>query len=269
MKECYAAYKRLQFRWPVPRVLEITLLGDGKSNALDATAHGELARIWRDVDDDIDISCVVVRGRDAAFAAGGHLDVVEALGKDFDYMLRSWKEARDIVYNIMNCGKPIISAIRGPAAGAGLAVALMADISVVSRTATIADAHTKIGLPAGDHAVVIWPLLCGMAKAKYYLLLNDRLSGEEAERIGLVSKCVDDDRVYDEAMDIAIRLSKMAPNAIRLTKYSLNNWLRTFGPHFDASSVIESMCFMGQEVKEGVAAFREKREPNFNPVSHM
>ena len=146
---------------------------------------------------------------------------------------------------------------------------LMADISVVSRTATIADAHTKIGLPAGDHAVVIWPLLCGMAKAKYYLLLNDRLTGEEAERIGLVSKCVDDDRVYDEAMDIAIRLSKMAPNAIRLTKYSLNNWLRTFGPHFDASSVIESMCFMGQEVKEGVAAFREKREPNFNPVSHM
>ncbi len=173
MKECYAAYKRLQFRCPVPRVLEITLLGDGKSNALDATAHGELARIWRDVDDDIDISCVVVRGRDAAFAAGGHLDVVEALGKDFDYMLRSWKEARDIVYNIMNCGKPIISAIRGPAAGAGLAVALMADISVVSRTATIADAHTKIGLPAGDHAVVIWPLLCGMAKAKSRVITAD------------------------------------------------------------------------------------------------
>jgi enoyl-CoA hydratase len=169
----------------------------------------------------------------------------------------------------MNCGKPIVSAIRGPAAGAGLAVALMADISVASRTATIADAHTKIGLPAGDHAVIIWPLLCGMAKAKYYLLLNDRLSGEEAERIGLVSKCVDDDRVYDEAIDIAVRLSKMAPNAIRLTKYSLNNWLRTFGPHFDASSVIESMCFMGHEVKEGVAAFREKREPKFNPVSHM
>ena len=101
----------------MPRVLEITLLGDGKSNALDAMAHGELARIWLDVNnDDIDISCVVVRGRDAAFAAGGHLDLVEALGKDFDYMLRSWKEARDIVYNIMNCGKEAISAIRRTAA---------------------------------------------------------------------------------------------------------------------------------------------------------
>jgi enoyl-CoA hydratase len=269
MNERYAAYQKLQIRWAEPRVLEVTLLGSGKSNALDAVAHKELARIWRDIDEDIEVSAVLVRGRDAAFAAGGHLDVVEALGNDFDYNLRSWKEARDIVYNIINCGKPIVSAIRGPAAGAGLAVALMADISIASKTAVIVDAHTKIGLPAGDHAVIIWPLLCGMAKAKYYLLTNDPLSGAEAERIGLVSQCVDDDRVYDEAMAVAVRLSKMAPNAVRLTKYSLNNWLRAAGPHFDTSSIIESMCFMGGEVKEGVAAFREKREPNFNPVSHM
>ncbi len=113
------------------------------------------------------------------------------------------REARDIVYNVINCSKPIVSAVHGPAIGAGLAVAMLADVSVVGRTARIIDGHTKIGVAAGDHAAICWPLLCGMAKAKYYLLTCETLTGEEAERIGLVSMCVDDDQVLDTARDVA------------------------------------------------------------------
>ena len=114
--------------------------------------------------------------------------------------LTVWKEARDIVYNVINCSKPIISGIRGPAVGAGLAAALVADISVVSKTARFIDGHTRLGVAAGDHSAIVWPLLVGMAKAKYYLLTCEALGGEEAERIGLVSLCVEDDALDQTAL---------------------------------------------------------------------
>ena len=141
------------------------------------------------------------------------------------------REARDLVLNLVNFDKPVVSAIRGPAVGAGLVVALLADISVAGRTAKIIDGHTKLGVAAGDHAAICWPLLVGMAKAKYYLLTCETLSGEEAERIGLVSTCVDDDDVLPTATRLADNLAHGAQNAIRWTKHSLNHWYRMFGAH--------------------------------------
>ena len=138
-----------------------------------------------------------------------------------------------------------MSAVHGPAIGAGLAVAMLADVSVVGRTARIIDGHTKIGVAAGDHAAICWPLLCGMAKAKYYLLTCETLTGEEAERIGLVSMCVDDDQVLDTARDVARTLATGAQSAIRWTKWALNNWYRAMGPSFDASLAMEFYGFGG------------------------
>src|SRR5207253_3898010 len=134
---------------------------------------------------------------------------------DYTVRTRVMREARDLVFNVINCSKPIVSAIHGPAVGAGLVAGLLADVSVVGRTARIIDGHTRLGVTAGDHAAICWPLLCGMAKAKYYLLTCDPLSGEEAERIGLVSLCVDDDQVHDRALEIAVGLSNGAQAAIR------------------------------------------------------
>ncbi|MEV4898284.1 enoyl-CoA hydratase-related protein, partial [Nonomuraea sp. NPDC055795] len=134
---------------------------------------------------------------------------------------------------------------------------------VAGRTARIIDGHTRLGVAAGDHAAIIWPLLCGMAKAKYHLLLCEPVSGADAERMGLVSLCVDDDQVHDKAMEIAVRLAAGAQEAIRLTKYSLNNWLRMAGPAFDASLAMEFLGFTGPDVREGVRALREKRPPSF------
>ena len=172
---------------------------------------------------------------------------------------------RDLVYNLINCSKIVISAMHGPAVGAGLVTGLLADISIAARNARIIDGHTRLGVAAGDHAAIVWPLLCGMAKAKYYLLLCEEMSGEEAERIGLVSMCVDEEQLVEKAREVAQRLLRGSQSAIRWTKYSLNNWLRMAGPSFDASLALEMLGFTGPEAKEGLASLREKRKPSFPP----
>ena len=145
-------------------------------------------------------------------------------------------------------------------------VALLADVSVAGRSAKIVDGHTRLGVAAGDHAAICWPLLCGMAKAKYYLLSCAPLTGEEAERIGLVSLCVDDDEVTERAISIARDLASLPASAVRWTKYSLNNWYRQAGPLFDASLGYEFIGFGLPEAREGLAALKEKRPPEFRAV---
>ncbi|WP_246268620.1 enoyl-CoA hydratase/isomerase family protein [Nonomuraea typhae] len=255
--------EKLKTDMPADGVLRVTISEPRRRNAVDMTGHRELAEIWREIDRDDAVRAVVVRGEGEAFSAGGDLSMIEEMTADHATRLRVFHEARDIVYNVLNCAKPVVSAIQGPAVGAGLAVALLADISVAGRTARIIDGHTRLGVAAGDHAAVIWPLLCGMAKAKYHLLLCEPVSGEEAERMGLVSLCVDDDRVHETALEIAGKLAAGSQEAIRLTKYSLNNWLRLAGPSFDASLAMEFLGFTGQDVREGVRAVREKRPPAF------
>ena len=187
-RSAYASYTRLAFDRPAKGVLRITLNRPEKLNALDIRGHDELARVWRDVDEDPDVSAVILCGAGRAFSAGGDFDVVEEMIDSFDARVRVWREAKELVYNIINCSKPIVSAIHGAAVGAGLVAALLADISVASRTARLVDGHTKLGVAAGDHAAIIWPLLCGMAKAKYHLMLlrtrDRREGGADRPRVG-------------------------------------------------------------------------------------
>ena len=174
------------------------------------------------------------------------------------------REARDLVFNVINCSKPIVSAIHGPAVGAGLVVGAAGRRVGGGRTARIIDGHTRLGVAAGDHAAICWPLLCGMAKAKYYLLTCDTLTGEEAERIGLVSLCVDDDQVQDRALAVATQLAGGAQSAIRWTKQTLNNWYRAQSAIFDASLAYEFIGFSGPDAREGLASQTEKRAPRFD-----
>jgi enoyl-CoA hydratase len=213
------------------------------------------------------VSVAVIRGEGKGFSGGGSLDLVERMAVDFDTRARVWREAKDLVYNLINCSKIVVSAMHGPAVGAGLVTGLLADISIAARTARIIDGHTRLGVAAGDHAAIVWPLLCGMAKAKYYLLLCDEVSGEEAERIGLVSLCVEESELRDKALEVARRLARGSQTALRWTKYSLNNWLRMAGPAFDASLALEMLGFSGPDVREGAKSLREKRAPAFDPKS--
>jgi enoyl-CoA hydratase len=260
----YAAYTKLHLDYPSARVLRLTFDRQETYNSIDAETHTQLTNIWRDVDGDPDISAVIVTGAGKAFSAGGDFELLRNIVNDPAVRMTTWKEARDLVYNVINCNKPIISAINGVAVGAGLAVGLLADISIAGKSARIVDGHTRLGVAAGDAACIIWPLLCGLAKAKYYLLTCKPISGEEAERIGLVSLCVEDEELQRTALDVATNLSNGAPSAIRWTKYALNNWLRVNGPLFDTSTALEILGFTGAEAREGLAAHLEKRTPVFS-----
>ncbi|MES2635358.1 MAG: enoyl-CoA hydratase/isomerase family protein [Pseudomonadota bacterium] len=262
----YSRYTTLSItrRGPQDSVIDIQMRAlNGKLPTAGHAGHRELTEIWRDVSADETVRCAVLRGEGLGFSGGGDLELVESMAQDFEVRTRVWKEARDLVYNVINCDKPIVSALHGPAVGAGLVAGLLADISVAAKSAKIVDGHTRLGVAAGDHAAIVWPLLCGMAKAKYYLLLCEPVSGEEAERIGLVSLAVEDSQLLEKAYGIADRLATGSQTAIRWTKYSLNNWLRQAGPAFDASLALEFMGFAGPDVREGVASLRERRSPNF------
>ncbi|PHQ63829.1 MAG: enoyl-CoA hydratase [Sphingobium sp.] len=264
MSDRNGRYKAFDFDWPSDGVLRLTFNRPERLNTLDRQGHQEITDIWRDISADPDVRAVILCGAGRAFSAGGDFELVEELTDSYAAKVRVWQEARDLVYNILDCTKPIVSAIQGSAVGAGLVAGLLADISIAGKSARLADGHTRLGVAAGDHAVILWPLLCSMAKAKYHLLLCDPVKGEEAERIGLVSLCVEDDVLQDKAVEIAARLAAGAPTAIRFTKHALNNWMRMAGPAFDASLALEMLGFGGPEVKEGLASFREKRPPDFS-----
>ena len=265
MNSRYAHYERLRLSMPKPRVLKIEMNRPDRLNATDEIMHRELVEIWRDADADPDVSVTLLTGAGKAFSAGGDFEMLKGNIANFEDRAARWKQSKDLVYNMINASKPIVSAMRGPAAGAGLTAGLLADVPIASRDAKIIDGHTRLGVAAGDHAAIVWPLLCGMAKAKYYLLLCEAMTGAEAERIVLIADAVDDDELDDRALDIAARLAAGAPSAIRWTKYALNNWLRSAGPAFDASLALEFLGFSGSEVKEGLAAHLEKRSPVFDP----
>jgi len=259
----YDEYQHLKFDLKPNGVLLVTLNRPDVLNATNARLHWELTQIWKTVDEDPQARVVLVTGAGKAFSAGGDLDMIENMAGNPTAVAAAMREAADIVYNMINLDKPIVSAINGVAVGAGLAVALMADVSIMSETARITDGHLRLGVGAGDHAAIIWPLLCGMAKAKYYLLTAEFIDGKEAERIGLVSLCAPADQLMTKAWAVADKLAAGPQQAQRWTKRALNNWLRVAGPIFDTSLAFEMLNFLGPDVKEGIAGIKEKRAPKF------
>jgi enoyl-CoA hydratase len=239
----WSAYSRLTFDYPSDGVLLIKINRPDRLNAMDPTLHTELSKVWLDVDRDDECRVAIVTGEGKAFSAGGDFEMVEDTLGSFSVVSRLLKEAADIVHNITNCTKPIISAINGTAVGAGLAVALTADISIAAENARLTDGHLKLGVAAGDHAAIIWPLLCGMS--------------------GLVSKCAPADELMPTALRIAENLAAGPRSAIAATKRTLNHWVRAAAPIFESSLAQEMLGFFSDDAREGLDAMREKRPPKF------
>ena len=262
MTTAYPDYKSLRFDRPADQVLRITM-ARGKMNAMDFEFHHSLTTVWQHIEDDPTVSAVILTGEGRAFSAGGDFELEQKLVNEFEWRARMWKDGRNLVKNLIHFSKPLVSAINGAAAGGGLAVAMLSDITIAGRSAKIVDGHVRLGVAAGDHAAIIWPLLCGMAKAKYYLLTADFLDGKEAERIGLVSLCVPQAELMARAMKVADKLAAGSQAAQRFTKKSLNNWMHVARPIFDNSLAMEMLNFLGEDAPHGVAAVREKRAPDF------
>jgi enoyl-CoA hydratase len=259
----YEDYQFIRFERRDPQILWLTLNRPEVLNAANARLHTELVEVWPTIGRDPTVRVAVVTGAGRAFSAGGDLQMVEAAYQNYDEIIRILDEARALVYNMLHCPTPIVSAINGPAVGAGLVVALLADISLAAEGARLGYWHVRMGVAAGDHAAIIWPLLCGMAKAKYYLLTGDFVSGREAERIGLVSLCVPDEALAAKAMDVATNLATGPRDAIRFTKRALNQWLLQASPIFDHAMALEMLGFFSADMPAGLDGLRRKQKPTF------
>lgn len=248
-----ADFPVFRFDRPAQGVLRLTLDSGRENNIIDADQHEQMANVWPAIARLDDVRAVVVRGSGASLCAGGDLNFMRPLVDDPDAQAECGHAMRDLVWNIVSFPWPIITCVTGISSGSGMALALMADISVTAESAQLIDTHTLAGLATGDHAALLWPLACGLPKAKWLLLSATAVSGIEAERIGLVSICVPDPDVESRALEIASTLAGRAPEAIRGTKAVLNLWLHQFAPIFEASAALEVSGFGGSFVRSLLA----------------
>jgi enoyl-CoA hydratase len=216
-----SSYEHLRFERMEHGVVLMTLDRPEKLNAVNARMHRELSRFAYEVEVDPSITVLVITGAGRAFCAGG--DFSDGMPADSGAMMI---EGRRIVDHLLECRTPIISAVNGYAMGLGATVALLADVVFAARSAVIADTHVSNGLGAGDGGQVIWPLLVGVNRAKYFLMTGDRLTADEAERLGLVNFVVDDDELLDRALALAERFATGPLEAIMASKVPINAWLR-------------------------------------------
>ncbi len=263
----YGDFEHLRFDRPRDGVLLVTIDRPEVLNAANPRLHRELSQIWPVIDADDAIAVSVITGAGSAFSAGGDFEMIEAMTTDQAAVVEQWNDASAIVEEMLSSVKPIVSAVNGLAIGAGLAVALLADVSIVGESARLSDGHVRLGVAAGDHAAIVWPLLCGMAKSKYYLMTGEFIEAREAERIGLVTRCVADDDVVAEALAVAERLARGSATAVQWTKRVLNRWIAVSAPTFGESLALEMLGFLGPDAREGLAAVRERRPPEFPSAS--
>jgi enoyl-CoA hydratase len=228
-------------------------------NAVNEEVHHAFATIWRVLAADDDVNVVVTTGVGKAFSAGGDMVM---FGRLIEYpVARQFQitEARTVFLEVINFGKPLVSAVNGPAVGLGCSIALLSDLLVMGENSYLADPHVAVGLTAGDGGAAMLPLLIGMMKAKEYVLLGERITAPIAEKLNLVTKVVSDDTVLDEALALGERLASLPPQAVRSSKAALNMHLsRAALGVLEYALAEEYTSFTTPQFKERVAAFRAR-----------
>ncbi len=247
------------------KVAILTLNRPETLNAINPQFHTELENIFADVAQDDDVNVVVLTGAGKAFCSGGDVKSMDARqSNDLIKKRVPLRYARRLIHNMLEIEQPVIAAVNGHAIGLGATLALFCDIIIASEQAKIGDPHVKVGLVAGDGGAVIWPLLCGLAKAKEFLMTGDLLTAAEAERIGLINRVVSPDEVMPKAMELAHRLADGPSRAIRWTKLACNKRLRDeVNLVLDASLATETISMLTDDHREAARAFTEKRAPKF------
>jgi len=261
----YTRYETLLIDKDADGIIVVTLNRPEKRNAVSNQMHGELEDVFVDLANDDDARCVVITGAGGAFCAGGDVSSMKTGEFRPTGPRTPFFQVRRLIMNLLEVDVPIVAAVNGDGAGLGATIPLFCDVIVMAETARLADTHVRMGLVAGDGGVVIWPWLVGMARAKEYLLTGDWIDGREAERIGLVNYAVPQDQVMPRAMEIARRLARNAPLAVRWTKYSVNKVLRDHvNLALDSSMFLEAATMSSEDLAEAARAFFEKRQPRFS-----
>jgi len=246
------------------KVLEITLNRPEQLNAFNGGLHAEMARVFVDANNDPDSEVIVLTGAGRAFSAGGDLQAVKAIFDDPAAFAVTAREGKQIIFSLLDCEKPIIAKVNGPAVGLGCSIALFCDVIFAAETAKFADPHVNVGLVAGDGGAIIWPQLIGYARAKEYLMTGDALTATDAARIGLINHAVPAAELDARVEQFADRIANGASNAIRWTKVSVNIGLKQLAHSImDTCMGYEWLASKTDDHREAVNALLEKRKPSF------
>jgi enoyl-CoA hydratase len=242
-------------------IATLTLNRPERLNAVNGDMHSELSTIFLDVQADTDVRAAVLTGAGRGFSAGGDFSGASMATKTG---LTLMQEARRIVDNILDLEKPLIAAVNGPAVGLGATIALCCDVVIASSNARFGDPHVKMGITAGDGGAVMWPLLMGVNRAKYWLMTGDLMDAKEAYELGLVNKVVEEGKALDEARALAQRLANGPTYAISTTKVSVNKIVKAVSNLvLPLSLALEETSMATEDHREATRAFQEKREPKF------
>ena len=239
-----------------------TLNRPERLNAVGGSMHYELTKLPHDVNGDPEVKALVLTGAGRAFCAGGDFSPDPQHSGPI-YMNRM-HEPRLVVDNMLDCEKPIISAINGYALGLGATIALLADVTVMAKSASIGDTHVAMGLSAGDGGQVLWPLLINPARAKYYMMTGEHIPADEAYRLGLVTFVTEDGELMDRAIGIAEQLASGPLYAISASKVPVNKYIKFVSNMvFPLSLALEEIAMSKNDHREAVQAFQQKRKPQF------
>lgn len=246
------------------RIATLTLRSGERFNAVNWEMHHELTTIFRDLALDTEVDVVVLTGADDAFCAGANLNWLGEQLKNPISPQEAREGGRAIVLGILDCPKPIIARVNGDAIGLGASLALLCDIIIAVDSASIADPHVRIGLVAGDGGALIWPLLIGYARAKEFLLTGNKVAAPDAARMGLINYAVPREALDQTVDKFAQQLASGASMAIQFTKAATNIPLRqAVESVLESSLALENLTMRSADVREGVAAFLERRKPVF------
>ena len=231
-------------------------------------------KVYRDLADlmyalrsDDNVKVVVIEGEGKGFCSGG--DVHEIIGdlfaRDVKGLLEFTRMTGELIVNMRQLEKPIIASINGIAAGAGAVIALASDFRILAKEANIAFLFQKVGLTAADMgAVFLLPKVVGVARATEYLMLGDKISSEEAMRVGLANKVVELSELENETMALAKRLAESASLALGITKRLINNeWLMDISSAIEQEATAQALMMQTGDHKEFYESFKAKRAPKF------
>lgn len=235
-----------------------------KFNAFNREMALALQQRLDECDTDKSIRCVYITGSGKAFSAGQ--DLTEIAEPDCVGMEKILSEHYNpIVKQIRNLNKPVVAAVNGVAAGAGANIALCCDIVVASESAFFIQAFSKIGLIPDSGGTYFLPRLIGLQKASALMMLGEKVSAKESERIGMIYKYFSDEIFQDESKKIAIELSQLPIQGLAYTKQALNKSLeQNFWQQLETEDLFQQKSAATADFKEGVSAFIERRKPNFN-----
>ncbi len=246
------------------RILTVTLNRPDKLNATNAVMHEELASVFYDCARDADSDIIVLTGAGRAFCAGGDIGWMQDMIDDPAVFEKTGREAKQIIFSMLDCEKPIIAKVNGHATGLGCTIALFCDTIFASDAAKLGDPHVSVGFVAGDGGAVIWPQLIGYARAKELLMTGDLITAQHAASIGLINHVVPSAELDEAVSAFTQRLARGATKAIRWTKVSVNIGLKQLAHSImDASIAYEAMSNATADHQEAVTAFLESRKPAF------